>query len=60
MSISTQDIENIVKKIVSEMTEAPETQKSGYEIPVGIIMAFMGAPFFVFILVKGKGGYPHA
>ena len=31
-----------------------------YEIPVGIIMAFMGAPFFVFILVKGKGGYPHA
>ena len=28
-----------------------------YEIPVGIIMAFLGAPFFVFILVKGKGGH---
>ena len=27
-----------------------------YEIPVGIIMAFLGAPFFVFILIKGKGG----
>lgn len=27
-----------------------------YEIPVGIIMAFLGAPFFIFILVKGKGG----
>ncbi len=27
-----------------------------YEIPVGIIMAFIGAPFFVFILIKGKGG----
>jgi len=27
-----------------------------YEIPVGIIMAFLGAPFFVFLLVKGKGG----
>ena len=36
MSISTQDIENIVKKIVSEMNNAPEAQKSGYEIPVGI------------------------
>ena len=28
-----------------------------YEIPVGIIMAFLGAPFFVFILVRGKGGH---
>ena len=24
-----------------------------YEIPVGIIMAFIGAPFFIFLLVKG-------
>ena len=30
---------------------------SPYEIPVGIIMAFLGAPFFVFILIKGKGGH---
>ena len=29
---------------------------SPYEIPVGIIMAFLGAPFFIFILFKGKGG----
>ena len=28
-----------------------------YELPVGIIMAFLGAPFFLFILVKGKGGH---
>ena len=28
-----------------------------YEMPVGIIMAFLGAPFFVFILIKGKGGH---
>lgn len=28
-----------------------------YEIPVGIIMAFLGAPFFLFVLFKGKGGY---
>ena len=28
-----------------------------YEIPVGIIMAFIGAPFFIFILIKGKGGH---
>ena len=27
-----------------------------YELPVGIIMAFLGAPFFLFILIKGKGG----
>ena len=26
-----------------------------YEIPVGIIMAFIGAPFFIFILLKGRG-----
>lgn len=30
---------------------------SPFEIPVGIIMAFLGAPFFVFILIKGKGGH---
>jgi iron complex transport system permease protein len=30
-----------------------------YEIPVGIIMAFLGAPFFVFILIKGKGGHKY-
>lgn len=33
---------------------------SPYEIPVGIIMAFLGAPFFVFILVKGKEGHGNA
>ena len=30
-----------------------------YEIPVGILMAYLGAPFFVFILVRGKGGHAH-
>lgn len=30
---------------------------SPYEIPVGIIMSFLGVPFFVFILIKGKGGH---
>lgn len=35
---------------------AARTVFSPYEIPVGIIMAFLGAPFFVFILVKSKGG----
>ena len=30
-----------------------------YELPVGIIMAFIGAPFFIFILIKGKGGNKH-
>lgn len=28
-----------------------------YELPVGILMAFLGAPFFVFILIRGKGGH---
>lgn len=31
-----------------------------YELPVGIIMAFLGAPFFLFILFKGKGGHKNA
>lgn len=36
---------------------AARTVFAPYEIPVGIIMAFLGAPFFVFILIKGKGGH---
>ncbi len=28
-----------------------------YEIPVGVIMAFLGSPFFIFILIKGRGGH---
>lgn len=36
---------------------AARTAFSPYEIPVGIIMAFLGAPFFVFILIRGKGGH---
>lgn len=28
-----------------------------YELPVGIFLAFLGAPFFVFLLIKGKGGH---
>lgn len=31
-----------------------------YELPVGILMAFLGAPFFLFVLIKGKGGGSHA
>lgn len=31
-----------------------------YEIPVGIIMAFVGAPFFVFLLIRSKGGHYNA
>lgn len=31
-----------------------------YEIPVGMIMAFLGAPFFIYILIKGKGGHKNA
>lgn len=33
---------------------------SPYEVPVGILFAFLGAPFFVFILIRGKGGVHHA
>lgn len=39
---------------------AARTLFAPYEIPVGIIMAFLGAPFFVFILIRGKGGHSHA
>ena len=31
-----------------------------YEIPVGMIMAFLGAPFFVYVLIRGKGGHKNA
>ncbi|MBO7148957.1 MAG: iron ABC transporter permease [Clostridia bacterium] len=36
---------------------AARTLFSPFEIPVGIIMSFIGAPFFIFILIKGKGGH---
>lgn len=38
---------------------AARTLFAPYEIPIGIIMAYLGAPFFVFILLKGKGGHRH-
>lgn len=31
-----------------------------YELPVGIFLAFLGAPFFLFILIRGKGGHGYA
>ena len=31
-----------------------------YELPVGIIMAFLGAPFFILILLRKKGGHRNA
>ena len=31
-----------------------------YEIPVGVILAFLGAPFFLYLLLRKKGGQPHA
>ena len=36
-----------------------KTVFSPYELPVGIIMAFIGAPLFIFILIKGKGDRRH-
>lgn len=31
-----------------------------FELPVGIIMAFVGGPVFIVLLVKGKGGHTYA
>lgn len=28
-----------------------------YEIPVGIMLSFLGGPFFIFLLIKEKGGH---
>jgi len=39
---------------------AARTLFAPYEIPVGIIMSFLGVPFFVFILIKKKGGHADA
>lgn len=33
------------------------TMFSPYEIPVGIIMSFIGGPFFLFLLINRKGGH---
>ncbi len=42
---------------VSLCDTVARTAFAPYEIPVGIIMAFLGAPFFVYILIKNKGGH---
>ncbi len=31
-----------------------------YELPVGIVLAFLGAPFFIWILIKSRGGHRNA
>ena len=31
-----------------------------YEVPVGILMSFIGGPFFVWLLLKRKGGHSNA
>lgn len=31
-----------------------------YELPVGIMMSIIGGPFFLFLLLKRKGGHSHA
>jgi iron complex transport system permease protein len=31
-----------------------------YQLPVGILLAFLGAPFFIWILLQRKGGQSHA
>ena len=30
-----------------------------YEMPVGILMSFIGGPFFLFLLLNSKGGHRH-
>lgn len=45
---------------VSICDTAARTLFAPHEIPAGIIMAFLGAPFFVFILIKKKGGNVNA
>jgi iron complex transport system permease protein len=45
---------------VSICDTVARTVFSPYELPVGIIMAFLGAPFFIFILIRGKGGHGNA
>ena len=27
-----------------------------YELPVGILLAFIGGPFFIYLILKNKGG----
>ena len=30
-----------------------------YELPVGIVLSFVGGPFFIFLLLKQRGGRIH-
>ena len=40
----------IYQKDISAIDFAP------YELPVGILLAFIGGPFFIYLILKNKGG----
>ncbi|MFQ7024565.1 MAG: iron chelate uptake ABC transporter family permease subunit [Lachnospira pectinoschiza] len=40
----------LICDIIGRLIAAP------YELPAGIIMAFIGGPFFMYLLLKKKGG----
>lgn len=46
--------------LVSFSDTLARTVAAPYELPVGIITAFLGTPVFLFILIKGKGGRSRA
>ena len=39
---------------------AARTLFAPYELPVGILLSILGGPFFLLLLLKGKGGRTHA
>ena len=47
----------------SKIAKTPEKTKpilfAPYEIPVGILMSFIGGPFFLFLLASRRGGHGH-
>ena len=45
---------------VSVCDTTARTLFTPYEIPVGIIMSFLGVPFFILLLIKKKGGHADA
>ena len=42
--------------IVTACDVIARTAFAPYEIPVGILMSFIGGPFFIWLLLKRKGG----
>ena len=56
VGVEAQILMAIVDHAVAEHPRIGGPLFAPYEVPVGILMAFLGGPFFIYLILKNKGG----